>query len=181
MLVLGSIVGAFFFVKIISSKRFRENAERVILRIPLFIDLVRKNHVARFCRTLGTLLESQVSLVDALGVSQRISSNDDIKEEIGEILKHVKQGRAVAEPMVGSRFFPPLVAQMITVGEETSELDSMLLKVADYYEKELDGRVDALSSIIEPVIILLLGMLVALILISMYMPMFELVNVVGGV
>ena len=181
MLVLGSIVGAFFFVKIISSKRFRENAERVILRIPLFGDLVRKNHVARFCRTLGTLLESQVSLVDALGVSQRISSNDDIKEEIGEILKHVKQGRAVAEPMVGSRFFPPLVAQMITVGEETSELDSMLLKVADYYEKELDGRVDALSSVIEPVIILLLGMLVAIILISMYMPMFELVNVVGGV
>ena len=181
MLVLGSIVGAFFFVKIISSKRFRENAERVILRIPLFGDLVRKNHVARFCRTLGTLLESQVSLVDALGVSQRISSNDDIKEEIGEILKHVKQGRAVGEPMVGSRFFPPLVAQMITVGEETSELDSMLLKVADYYEKELDGRVDALSSVIEPVIILLLGMLVALILISMYMPMFELMNVVGGV
>ena len=82
--------------------------------------------------------------------------------------------------MVDSKLFPPLVAQMITVGEETSELDLMLLKVADYYEKELDAKVEALSSIIEPVIILLLGLLVAGILISMYMPMFELVNVVGG-
>jgi len=121
-----------------------------------------------------------VSLVDALDVSQRMSTNNDIKKEIGQILKQVKQGRAIAEPIIDSKLFPPLVAQMITVGEETSELDSMLLKVADYYEKELEAKVEGLSSIIEPVIILLLGMLVAGILISMYMPMFELVNVVGG-
>jgi type IV pilus assembly protein PilC len=171
----------FLLAKAVSSSGFRKKAEAFGLRTPLFGAMVLKNHVARFCRTLGTLLQAQVPLVDALGVSQRISTVDSIKEEIGVILRHVKKGHAVAEPMVGSKIFPPLVAQMITVGEETSELDSMLLKVADYYEQELDARIDALSSIIEPVIILLLGMLIGLILISMYLPMFELMNVVGGV
>ena len=179
-LILAIIVCVILLRKTITSTTFRQRMEAVAFRAPAIGSLVLRNHVARFCRTLGTLLQSQVSLVDALGVSQRISSNDEIRKEIGQILRHVKQGKAVAEPLVDSELFPPLVAQMIAVGEETSELDSMLLKVADYYEKELDAKVEALSSIIEPVIILLLGMLVAGILISMYMPMFELVNVVGG-
>jgi type IV pilus assembly protein PilC len=121
-----------------------------------------------------------VSLVDALGVSQRIASNGEIREEIGDIITHVRQGRAIAEPLVDSNLFPPMVVQMIAVGEETSELDTMLLKVADYYEKEIDGKMDALSSIIEPVIVVFLGLLVAGILISMYLPMFDLMNLMGG-
>ena len=179
-LILTLIVGLLLLRRTITSVQFRQRLEAFVFRLPMLGDLVLKNHVARFCRTLGTLLQAQVSLVDALDVSQRISTNGDMKKEIGLILRHVKEGKAVAEPLIDSKLFPPLVAQMITVGEETSELDSMLLKVADYYEKELDAKVEGLSSIIEPVIILLLGMLVAGILISMYMPMFELVNVVGG-
>jgi len=174
------IIGIVFLRRAILSPTTRQKAEQWILHIPIAGDVVLKNYVARFCRTLGTLLHAQVSLVDALGVTQRIFTNDNVREEIDSLLKHVKQGRTVAEPLVESKLFPPMVAQMIAVGEETSELDTMLLKVADYYEKELDAKVETLSSVIEPVIILLLGILVSLILISMYLPMFDLVSVVGG-
>ena len=107
-------------------------------------------------------------------------TNRELRDEIREILKQVKQGKAIAEPVIKSKLFPPMVSQIIAVGEETSELDLMLLKVADHYEKEIDSRVETLSSVIEPVLILLLGLMVAAILISMYLPMFDLVNVVGG-
>jgi type IV pilus assembly protein PilC len=174
------IIAAVFLRNTIHSPATRQKVEQWILRIPVAGDVVLKNYVARFCRTLGTLLHAQVSLVDALGVTQRIFTNDNVREEIGSLLKHVKQGRAVAEPLIESKLFPPMVAQMIAVGEETSELDTMLLKVADYYEKELDAKVETLSTVIEPLIILLLGGLVSLILISMYLPMFDLVSVVGA-
>lgn len=179
-IILLMILGIVFLRRAILSPKTRQKAEQWILKIPIAGDVVLKNYVARFCRTLGTLLHAQVSLVDALGVTQRIFTNDNVREEIDSLLKHVKQGRTVAEPLVESKLFPPMVAQMIAVGEETSELDTMLLKVADYYEKELDAKVETLSSVIEPVIILLLGILVSLILISMYLPMFDLVSVVGG-
>jgi type IV pilus assembly protein PilC len=179
-IILLMILGIVILRRAILSPTTRQKAEQWILKIPIAGDVVLKNYVARFCRTLGTLLHAQVSLVDALGVTQRIFTNDNVREEIDSLLKHVKQGRTVAEPLVESKLFPPMVAQMIAVGEETSELDTMLLKVADYYEKELDAKVETLSSVIEPVIILLLGILVSLILISMYLPMFDLVSVVGG-
>jgi type IV pilus assembly protein PilC len=179
-IILLMILGIVILRRAILSPTTRQKAEQWILKIPIAGDVVLKNYVARFCRTLGTLLHAQVSLVDALVVTQRIFTNDNVREEIDSLLKHVKQGRTVAEPLVESKLFPPMVAQMIAVGEETSELDTMLLKVADYYEKELDAKVETLSSVIEPVIILLLGILVSLILISMYLPMFDLVSVVGG-
>ena len=158
----------------------RSKLEKLILRIPIVGDVVTKNHVARFCRTLGTLLQAQVSLVDALAVTHRIATNDAIKTQIASILKHVRGGHTFSKPLEGSDAFPPMVVQMIAVGEETSELDLMLLRVADYYEQEIDGRVETLSSVMEPVLVLFLGVIVGAILISMYLPMFDLVNVVGG-
>jgi type IV pilus assembly protein PilC len=113
-------------------------------------------------------------------LTEKITTSQRLKAEIEAMLKCIRRGLGVADPLADSRLFPPMVVQMIAVGEETSELDSMLLKVADYYERELDGRIDMLSSVIEPVIILFLGVLVAAILISMYLPMFDVVNVVGG-
>jgi len=157
-----------------------QKMEGYVYRLPFLGGILVKNQVARFCRTLGTLLRAQVSLVDALEVTQRIFSNEEIKSEIARITQYVRQGRTIAEPLVESRFFPRMVSQMIAVGEETSELDAMLMAVAEYYEKEIDGKVETLSSVIEPVIIVLLGFLVGGILISIYMPMFDLVNVVGG-
>jgi type IV pilus assembly protein PilC len=174
------VLAAILFKNILKSLETRKNIEHWSIRVPVLKDVLLKNHVARFCRTLGTLLHAQVSLVDALSVTQRIFTNEEVKNEIGLIIRSVKQGQAVAEPLVESELFPPMVAQMIAVGEETSELDTMLLKVADYYEKELDSKVETLSSVVEPVIILFLGLVVALILISMYLPMFDLVSVVGG-
>ena len=174
--VLGVVVLVHFLRTMLRTPSVRRKAEAYLFKMPLAGDVLLKTHVARFCRTLGTLLQADVSLVDALAVSQRIASNADVREEIGRIIKYVRQGAAIAEQLMDSTLFPPMVVQMIAVGEETSELDSMLLRVADYYEKELDSKVETLSSVLEPVIILFLGLLVAVILVSMYMPMFDLVN-----
>jgi type IV pilus assembly protein PilC len=179
-LLVGSLVGLYLSRETLRRPSVREKMAEMSLKLPLLGEIILKTHVARFCRTLGTLLQAQVSLVEALGVSERIATSGGIRRQIGAILKHVRQGRAIAEPLVDSTLFPPMVVQMIAVGEETSELDTMLLKVADYYEQEIDGKVDALTTIMEPVIVLFLGFVVAAILISMYLPMFDLVNVVGG-
>jgi type IV pilus assembly protein PilC len=170
---------------LLSKETFRRpevkaKVENYAFRLPLIGDVFLKTHIARFCRTLGTLLEAQVSLVDALSVTQRIATHDGIRTQIGTIMKHVRRGHAIADPLADSTLFPPMVVQMIAVGEETSDLDKMLLKVADYYEQEIDGKVETLSSVMEPLIVLFLGLVVATVLIAMYLPMFDLVNVVGG-
>ncbi len=175
-----ALVAGYLLRETLKRPSVRDKLAEMSLKLPLLGEVILKTHVARFCRTLGTLLQAQVSLVEALSVSERIATSDGIRRQIAAILKHVRQGRTIAEPLVDSMLFPPMVVQMIAVGEETSELDTMLLKVADYYEQEIDGKVDALTTIMEPVIVLFLGFVVAGILISMYMPMFDLVNVVGG-
>lgn len=178
--ILGGIAGLGWVAFVAArDSSIRSWIEQMSLRIPLVGAMVVKTHVARFCRTLGTLLEAQVSLVEALEVTERITTNAGLRGEIAQIVSDVKGGHAIARPLEGSRLFPPMVVQMVAVGEETSELDAMLLKVADYFEKEIDASVELLSSVIEPVIILFLGMVVAGILVAMYLPMFELVNLVG--
>ena len=174
--IIGLVMG---FKSTLQKEKFREKLEEKLLSVPLIGDILMKNYVARFCRTLGTLLQADVSLIEALGVTMRIFQSEQLQQEIQGIINGVKQGRTVAEPLVTSKFFPPMVSQMIAVGEETSELDAMLLKVAAYYEKDIDVKVETLSSVIEPVIILFLGVVVAGILISMYMPMFEVMSSVG--
>jgi type IV pilus assembly protein PilC len=180
-LFIALLIFGYLFWNTLKSPAFRRRSETYLFKIPLVSEILIKNHVARFCRTLGTLLQAQVSLLDALEVTRKIITNGELKEEIRQIIKQVKQGRAIAEPIIDSKLFPPMVSQMIAVGEETSELDAMLLKVADYYEKELDSKVETLSSVIEPILILILGIIVAAILISMYLPMFDLVNIMGVV
>lgn len=172
----GVIIGA----RSLSSERLRERIHMAAMHLPFIGNVVLTNHVARFCRTLGTLLQSRVGLIDSLQITQRVTTLSVLRKEVNLILKAVQQGKAVAEPVVDSKFFPPMVAQMIAVGEETSELDQMLTRVAEYYEKDLDMRMDTISTLLEPVLVLLLGMVVAVILIAMYLPMFDLINVVGG-
>lgn len=150
------------------------------LRLPVAGDILVKTQVARFCRTLATLLGAQVSLVKALEVSERGLWIEGMREEVGRIQRSVKHGRSISAPLESSPYFPPMVSQMIAVGEETSELDRMLFKVATFHERELDSKIEALSSLIEPVVVLLLGFVVAGILIAMYLPMFELVGSFGG-
>ncbi len=158
----------------------QEIAEKYSLRTPWIGGVMTKNYTARFCRTLGTLLQSQVPLVDALSVTKRIFKNRKLRCEIERLIKSVKQGHPVAEPLATSGIFSPVVAQMIAVGEETSELEKMLLKVASFYEEEIEDMMDTLTTVIEPILIVILGAIVGSILISLYLPMFDMANAVGG-
>jgi type IV pilus assembly protein PilC len=176
-IALGAIACLFFFL---DWNAIGMKGALQAIRLPLVGDLIVRTQVDRFCRTLATLLGAQVSLVKALEVSQRGLWINGMQMEVGKILRSVRHGRSIADPLNASAYFPPMVSQMIAVGEETSELDRMLFKVAAYYERELDAKIDALSSLIEPVVVLLLGFVVAGILISMYLPLFELVGAFGG-
>lgn len=154
--------------------------DKYALKIPWLGKLMGKNYTARFCRTLGTLLQSQVPLVDALVVTRRIFRNGNLRAEIDRLIKFVKQGRSVAEPLSTSAIFSPMVAQMISVGEETSELDTMLLRISALYEQELSDMMETLTTVIEPIFIVFIGAIVGSILIAMYLPMFDMANAVGG-
>jgi type IV pilus assembly protein PilC len=155
-------------------------ADRYGLKVPWLGSVMARNYTARFCRTLGTLLQSQVPLVDALVVTKRIFQNKSLRGEIERLIKFVKQGRSVAEPLSTSVIFSPVVAQMIAVGEETSELDTMLIRVAEFYEAEISDMMETLTTVIEPIFIVFLGAIIGTILISMYLPMFDMANAVGG-
>lgn len=165
---------------LLGSELKKSIVEQYALRIPWVGGVLVKNYTARFCRTLGTLLQSQVPLVDALSVTKRIFVNRQLRGEIERLIKFVKQGRAVAEPLSSSKIFSPVVAQMIAVGEETSELDTMLLRVAAFYEAELADTMETLTTVIEPILIVMLGAMVGTVLIAMYLPMFDMTNAVGG-
>lgn len=179
-LLTGLFISLWITIAGLRRPRARRRLQELVIRLPLLGGVIVKTHVARFCRTLGTLLQAQVSLLEALKVTERITSNAGLRSEIGQMISNVRDGHAIARPLKRSKLFPPMVVQMVAVGEETSELDAMLLKVADYYDREIDASVELLSTVIEPVIILFLGLVVAGILVSMYLPMFDMVNLVGG-
>lgn len=170
----------FVFRRSLKSESVRTKLEEWIPKIPFIGEIILKNYIARFCRTLGTQLKAQVSLLDALETTRRIIPNRTLKAEIGGIIRIARQGRGVTSSIASSRLFPPMVAQMLMVGEESSELDEMLLKVAEYYEMEIDGTIEGLSSVIEPIIVLILGLAIGALLVAMYMPMFDLVAVIGS-
>ena len=160
-----------------------DQGERVIdnfkLKMPLLGDLVRKSSVARFSRTLGTLLQSGVSILEALDITARTAGNRILQDALYEARTSIGGGETITAPLAESGVFPPMVIQMVNVGEQTGEMDRMLEKVADYYEEEVDQAVDALTSIIEPVIIVYLGVVIGGMVMAMYLPMFDMMKVVG--
>ena len=158
--------------------RIAQLLDRLTLHIPLFGALLRKSYIAKFCRTLGTLLESGVTLIDSLTVTSRISKNTVFNNSVDEMKSRVSKGEPILLLAGKDATFPPLVAQMIRVGEETGDLDSMLLKVADFYEAELDSIVESMTAIIEPVIIVFLGVVLGGTLVALYMQLFNVVNVI---
>ena len=153
---------------------------RYAIKTPWLGSVLSKNYTARFCRTLGTLLQSQVPLIEALNVTRKIFRDRNVRAEIERLISFVRQGRSVSEPLFHSEVFSPVVAQMISVGEETSDLETMLLRIASFYEEELSGMMETLTTVIEPVFIVVMGALVGTILIAMYLPMFDMANAVGG-
>jgi len=153
-----------------AGKRFWHN---VLLRAPLLGPVMRKIAVARFCRTLGTLLSSGVPILDAMNVVSKSAGNVVVSDAIDLTSDKIREGRTMAEPLMETGVFPSMVVQMIGVGEQTGALDSMLNKIADFYEEEVDVAVAALTSMLEPIMLVVMGGIVGFILISMYMPIFE--------
>jgi len=150
--------------------------DKLKLRMPLLGDLIRKSSISRFTRTLSTLLSSGVSILDALNITARTSGNMVLQNAIRRAMLSIAEGETITAPLKDSGVFPPMVTQMISVGEKTGGLDEMLSKIADFYDEEVDAAVAALTSIIEPVIIVFMGIMIGGILIAMYLPMFDIIG-----
>ena len=157
----------------------RLNVDRVKLKLPLLGDLIRKSAIARFSRTLATLISSGVSILDALDITARASGNRVIHDAIKRSVLSIAEGETITQPLKASKVFPPMVVQMISVGEKTGGLDEMLSKIADFYDDEVDAAVAALTSVIEPVIIVFMGIVIGGILIAMYLPMFDIIGAIS--
>jgi len=153
--------------------------DRLLLRLPIFGVLIRKVAVAKFTRTFGTLVKSGVPILQALETVARTSGNRVIEKAVLQAKEAIRGGERISEPLRTSGAFPPMVTQMISVGEETGNLDAMLSKIAEFYEQEVDAAVAGLTSLIEPVVVVFMGVIIGAIAISMYMPMFQLGALVG--
>ncbi|HKE88674.1 MAG TPA: type II secretion system F family protein [Vicinamibacterales bacterium] len=158
----------------------RTMIDGMMLRLPILGPLLRKIAVARFCRTLSTLLASGVSILEALDITARTSGNAIVEDAILTTRKGIERGETIAQPLKQTRVFPPMVVQMIGVGEATGALDTMLGKIADFYEEEVDVAVAGLLTLLEPIMIAFLGGVVGGIVIAMYMPIFDLISKLTG-
>lgn len=152
----------------------------VMLKLPVFGDLLTKVAVARFCRTLGTMLSAGVSILEALDICGRTSGNKIIEGAISTVRQGISEGRNISEPLAEAKVFPDMVVQMISVGEATGALDVMLNKVADFYEDEVDQAVEAMTSLLEPIIMVFLGIVIGGLVIAMYLPIFTMAGSVGA-
>src|SRR5438093_4429179 len=163
-----------------STENGRRVMDNAMLKIPVLGDVLLKGSVARFTRTLGTLIASGVPILSGLEITARTAGNKVISEAIMTARASIREGETVAAPLKTSGVFPPMVVQMISVGEQTGALDEMLTKIAVFYEAKVDTAVDTLTSIIEPVMIVIMGGIVGGMVIAMYLPMFKLITVVAG-
>jgi type IV pilus assembly protein PilC len=170
------LVGSYLFRKYYLTPNGRMRVDGTLLRMPLIGKILRKVAVARFCRTLATLLSSGVPILDGLDITARTSGNAVIETAIKQVRGRIERGETIAVPLRATGVFPPMVAQMIGAGESTGALDTMLAKIAEFYEEEVDVAVAGLLTILEPALICVLGIIVGGIVISMYLPLFDLIN-----
>jgi type IV pilus assembly protein PilC len=175
LVVLG-VAGVFLFRRYYSTYGGKRVVDRIILKLPILGLLMQKIAVARFCRTLATLISSGVPILDGLEITAKTAGNSIIEDAIMSVRKGVEGGLTLAQPLKESGVFPNMVVQMIGVGEQTGALDAMLSKIADFYEEEVDQAVANLLTLMEPVMILFLGTTVGGIVISMYLPLFDLIS-----
>lgn len=175
---IGAVIVA--LVQFYKTQKGRKVMDAVFLKLPVLGDLIRKTAVARFTRTLGTMLSSGVPILEALDIVSKTSGNVIIEEAIMQSRTSLSQGKTLAEPLIETKVFPGMVTQMIAVGESTGALDAMLTKVADFYEEEVDAAVDALTSLIEPMLMAFLGIVVGGLVIALYLPIFQLAGAASG-
>lgn len=180
LLVIAVIVAlVFLFNKIYSTTAGRYQIDKIFLKVPVFGDLLKKVAVARFSRTFGTLVRSGVPILSSLEIVQNTAGNAVLAKVVEDVREEVTQGGTISDPLSRSGLFPPMVVSMIAIGEETGELDAMLTKIADFYDMEVEAAVGALTSLIEPLMIVVLGGLVGAVIVGMYLPMFKIFEKIG--
>ena len=177
--VIGAIgAGVFLFKRYYATSSGKLNVDRALLRFPVLGDVLRKSAVSRFTRTLGTLISSGVSILDGLEITAKTAGNRVIQDEIMQSRASIAGGDTIAAPLQKSQVFPPMVISMIAVGEQTGGLDEMLSKIADFYDEEVDAAVSGLLSLLEPIMIVFLGVIVGGMVVAMYLPIFDMMNAV---
>ena len=175
-LLVAGVAGVYGFRRYYLTSGGRRVVDRSLLRAPILGDILRKIAVARFCRTLSTLIASGVPILDGLEITAKTAGNSVIEDAVMVTRKSIERGETIAAPLKETDVFPPMVTQMIGVGEATGALDTMLSKIADFYEEEVDVAVAGLLTLMEPVMIAILGVVVGGIVISMYLPIFDLIS-----
>ena len=179
--IIFPVVGALIFGlrKYKKTDAGRKKWDQIKLKIPMKIgSVVLKVTMARFSRTLSTLIAAGVDIIQALEITGQSSGNWVIEQALGDVRAKVGEGVPIAQPLVDNPIFPPMVSQMVKIGEETGELEKMLGKVADFYEDEVDAAIQSLTSIVEPLMMILVGLMVGVIVIAMYLPMFKMLSLV---
>jgi type IV pilus assembly protein PilC len=179
-LLVGGGAISYGFKRYYATDKGRYNIDKVLLKLPIMGAVLRKIAVARFCRTMSTLLASGVPILDGLEITAKTSGNAIIEEAIMTTRKSIERGETIAAPLKQTNVFPPMVVQMIGVGEATGALDTMLSKIADFYEEEVDAAVAGLLTLLEPLMIAILGGVVGGIVIAMYLPIFGLISQLTG-
>lgn len=174
-LIVSAIIGIRTVLKV---PKLRFRFDTILLKVPKIGDLLTKTAVARFGRTLGTLLNAGVSIIEALQVTAKTAGNMAVEKAILRIAQSIAGGKPIVEPMKEAGIFPPMVIQMTGVGEKTGNLGGMLLKVADFYDEEVDAAVDSVTGMLEPIIIVFMGGAIGFIMVAMYMPMFSMGDLV---
>jgi type IV pilus assembly protein PilC len=170
--------GYWLFKRYYATSSGKLNVDRMLLKFPVLGDVLRKSAVSRFTRTLGTLISSGVSILDGLEITAKTAGNRVIQDAIMQSRASIAGGDTIAAPLQKSAVFPPMVISMIAVGEQTGGLDEMLSKIADFYDEEVDAAVSGLLSLLEPVMIVFLGVIVGGMVVAMYLPIFDMINAV---
>jgi type IV pilus assembly protein PilC len=181
LVVIGSAVGIFFAIKLIGkTTKGRYVIDSIKLRSPVFGSLIQKVSIARFTRTLGTLVASGVPILQALNIVRETSGNAVVADAVSKVHDSVKEGERIVQPLEATRVFPPMVVSMVDVGEETGALPDMLMKIADVYDDEVDNAVAAMTSLLEPIMIVFLAVVVGTIVIAMFMPLIAVIDKLGN-
>ncbi|MBN1576200.1 MAG: type II secretion system F family protein [Chitinispirillaceae bacterium] len=175
LVIIGAVVALFYYYK---TENGRFQIDKIKLQLPILGDLERKSAIGRFTQTLSTLLNSGVTILDALSITAKTAGNKVLEKGILRTLERISGGLTIAEPLKDTGVFPPMVIHMIAVGEKTGDLAEMLKKIAEFYQEEVDAAVEALTSVLEPIMIIFIGIVVGGIMIAMYLPMFDMIGTI---
>jgi len=176
----GGVLAGIGFKRFYATDKGRNILDDLFLRLPVFGPLLRKVAVSKFTRTMGTMLSSGVAILEALEIVAKTSGNKTVERSIFSVRSGIAEGRTMADPLSESGVFPAMVCQMISVGESTGALDSMLVKIADFYDEEVDQAVENLTAMIEPFMLVFLGTTIGGLVIAMYLPIFKMAGMVGS-